>query len=233
MFDDLIAEYNKLEPEGADSWNPLDADRELWHRVRLLIAIKWALQQIPIPISELKILDVGCGVGRSTRALLEFGVNPKNILGIDLRPSAIGYAKSINPAIPFQVVESFGDWPRVGTYHLCMQCTVFSSIKGNEGRLLLSQKMEEMVVDSGFIFWWDRILANDFAGADKLDPLLMFRKSVLLNKSFVSLKPSIHESFRSRANGSSLFYRSIQKYLGHRPSHLMAVFKKCQTDNLL
>ena len=83
MFEDLLKEYERLEPPGTDAWNPLHNDVEFWHRVRLFIALGWALRQIPISIQKLKVLDVGCGVGRSTRTLLEFGVMPENILGID------------------------------------------------------------------------------------------------------------------------------------------------------
>jgi SAM-dependent methyltransferase len=226
LFDDLIAEYKNLEPEDADSWNPLTDDKELWHRIRLFVALKWALRQIPIPASKIKILDVGCGVGRSTRALIELGVRPNNIVGIDLRASAIEYAKALNPGINFYVVESFSDWPHPETFDLCMQCTVFSSIKGNERRLLLARKMEEIVSDGGYIFWWDRIHANTFAGSDLLDLQKMFRQSSLLYKYSVSLQPSIQEALRTNVNSLSFLFRTIQKKWGYRHSHLMALFRK-------
>lgn len=226
MFDNLIAEYKKLEPEGVDSWNPLGNEKELWHRIRLFIAFDWALQQIPVPITKLKVLDVGCGVGRSTRTLVEFGVKPENILGIDLRSSAIECARSLNPAIPFRVVESFDDWPLEASFHLCVQSTVFSSIKGNDLRLSLAKMMENMVINDGYIFWWDRILANDFAGRDLLDPSLLFRNSTLINKISVSLKPSIAESLKNRRCFVMMLLPRVQKILGYSSTHTMAILKK-------
>lgn len=162
MFEDLLTEYERLEPTGTDAWNPLHDDHELWHRVRLFIALGWALKQIPISIEKLKVLDVGCGVGRSTRTLLEFGVMPKNILGIDLRSSAISYAQSLNPGISFQMVRRLEDWPSPGTFDLVMQCTVFTSILGMERRISVAEQMEKSVHDEGYIFWWDGQWAANF-----------------------------------------------------------------------
>lgn len=222
----MITEYEKLEPKGADTWNPLGNERELWHRLRLFLAFDWALQQIPVPVSQIKVLDVGCGVGRSTRALIEFGVKPENILGIDLRASAIEYAKLFNPGISFRVVKSFDDWPLEASFHLCVQCTAFSSIKGSAMRLSLAQMMEKMVINNGYIFWWDRILANDFAGTDVLDPAQFYKNSTILGKLSVPLKPSIAESLKIQGHFVELLLPRIQKYLGFHSTHTMALFKK-------
>jgi trans-aconitate methyltransferase len=98
------------------------------------------------------VLDVGCGVGRSTRLLIEFGLRPENIMGIDLRSSAIEHARRLNPAIPFRTVNSLDDWPLELEFDLCMQCTVFSSIPGVERRRLTARMMAEAVGNKGFIF---------------------------------------------------------------------------------
>jgi SAM-dependent methyltransferase len=58
------------------------------------------------PADTVRVVDVGCGNGRSTRALLEFGVRPQNVVGLDLRMSAIEYARTVNPAIAYSVEVS-------------------------------------------------------------------------------------------------------------------------------
>jgi SAM-dependent methyltransferase len=230
MFEDLLKEYERLEPPGIDAWNPLHNDDESWHRVRLFIALGWALRQIPISIEKLKVLDVGCGVGRSTRTLLEFGVMPENILGIDLRSSAISYAQSLNPAIPFQTVRRLEDWPSPGTFDLSMQCTVFTSILGMERRIAVAEKMEKSVHDKGYIFWWDALWAADFAGADPLRPEELFLNSQVIGHRDYSLRPFIPEALRCLRGrlGGRLAWLA-QHFFGFPPTHCAALFKKIKS----
>jgi len=56
--------------------------------------------------------------------------------------------------------------------------------------------MERAVGKQGFIFWWDRIRANDFAGNDPLDPAAFFSGRCLLSLRRVALWPSVEESLR-------------------------------------
>jgi SAM-dependent methyltransferase len=231
MFEDLLTEYERLEPPGTDAWNPLLDDIELWHRVRLFIALGWALRQIPISIEKLKVLDVGCGVGRSTRTLLEFGVIPENILGIDLRSSAISYAQSLNPGISFQIVRRLEDWPSPGTFDLSMQCTVFTSILGMERRIAVAEKMEKSVHDQGYIFWWDGLPAANFAGGDSLRPEKLFLNSQLIGHREYSLRPFIPEALRClRGRFGSRLAWIAQHFFGFPPTHCAALFQKMKAN---
>jgi len=224
LFNDLISEYSHRYPAGPNLWSPLKSELEFWHRMRLFAALRWGLQQLPIPIAEARILDVGCGLGNSTRALLEFGVKPENVLGIDLLPSFISYAKSLNPAVPVRVVQDFDDWPRE-PFDLCIQCTAFSSIPGNERRTAVAQMMEKMVSDHGYIFWWDSLNANSFAGGDPLDPRALFENSAVLGYRRVSLRPSIDEALRYHGKKTALIARVIKKIAGFPTTHCAAVFR--------
>jgi SAM-dependent methyltransferase len=223
MFADLLSQYGSMEPAGTDAWNPLQNDLELWHRTRLLVELARALKALPGPIEKARVLDVGCGVGRSTRLLIELGLRPENILGIDLRSTAIEYARRLNPAIPFRAVNGFDDWPVEPEFDLCLQCTVFSSISGGERRELTARMMERAVGDNGFIFWWDRLQANDFAGSDPLDPAAFFARRRLLSLLRVSLWPSISESLRP-LHGWRAPLSAVLRWFGYRPTHVAAVF---------
>lgn len=227
VFERMLPAYQYMEPDGADNkWNPLGNDTELWHRTRIFTALKWGLSQLDMPIAEAKILDVGCGAGRSTRALLEFGAKPENLLGIDLRESALAYAQSVNPAIPVRLVRGFDDWPLAGSFHLCMQCTAFSSIQGIEGQRALAEMMEKVVCDKGYIFWWDRVHACEFAGGDLLEPRTLFKQSRLLGYRLVSLPPSFIEASRRGGRRLSSVFWLFQKLLGFPPTHCAALFAK-------
>ena len=223
MFEDLLSQYDTMEPAGADTWNPLQNELELWHRTRLLVELAGALKALPGPLEETRVLDVGCGVGRSTRLLLEFGLRPENITGIDLRPAAIEHARRLNPAISFRTVKGFDDWPVESKFNLCMQCTVFSSISGVERRELTARMMAKAVGDKGFIFWWDRLRANDFAGNDPLDPASFFAGRRLVSLRRVSLWPCVEESLRP-LRGLRKMFVSLFGGLGYPRTHVAAVF---------
>ena len=225
MFEDLIKEYAIREPQGTDTWNPLRNELELWHRVKLFITFKSVLEQLDLPISEIRALDVGCGVGRSTRALLEFGLSPENLVGIDLRASAISRASYVNPAIDFRVVEGLNDWPAIGSFDLCMQCTVFGSIRGLESRLALAEMMEKAVRNNGYIFWWDSILANRFAGGDLIDPRSLFRNCKVVNYWLLSLRPSLGDAVNLKGRAGWLI-QIFQRLFGFPETHCAAVFQK-------
>jgi SAM-dependent methyltransferase len=236
-FDDVINLYQTLEPPGVDAFNPLHDEVELWHRIRILIALARVLRQIPIPIHELKILDVGCGVGRSTRTLLELGAQPENILGIDIRPDALAYAKLINPGISFRLVRDFEEWPAPGSFNLCLHIVAFSSVRGKERRLALAAMMEKMVVPGGYIFWWDLIKANTFAGGDPIEPLKLFKNSDLVGYCEYQLRPIVMDTliyarFWERRYFRSLMGPVLERFLRKislsSPSHCAALFKKRQ-----
>jgi SAM-dependent methyltransferase len=223
MFDEIVQDYNRLEPPGTDAWNPLTNEWELWNRVRLFIELRRALRLLPIPIEKVRVLDVGCGTGRSSLALIFFGVKPENILGIDLRPSAVAYAKSLNPAINFQVVKSFKDWPPVGSFDLCMQCVAFSSIHRMEERKTLAEQMERTVGDNGYIFWWDRKFANPWAGGDALKPKMLFKERVVIMYRLVPLCPTAQESMRPLC-GLRRIFAPVVGILGYFSKHVAALF---------
>lgn len=226
MFEDLILEYLKREPPGTDTWNPLNSELELWHRVRLFQVMDWMFHQLPSPLEAMKILDVGCGVGRSSRMLLDFGARPGNIVGIDLRPDAIAYARTVNPGISFQVIYDFEGWPIEQSFQLCMQCTVFSSIKGMERRFALAAKMESMIEDGGYIFWWDAIQANPIGGGDPLEPCIFFKNCEMVASQLVSLQPSVVEAIRRNNYWAGLMACFLQNHVGYAPSHYAVLLKK-------
>jgi SAM-dependent methyltransferase len=217
----LHQEFAHLEPEGVDRWSPLHDDTEMWHRVRLLIEACQCLRLIPQPIECLQVLDVGCGVGRSSRLLVELGVSPQKLTAIDFRESAIIFARQRNPAIRFRHIADLSEWPRE-RFDLVVQCTAFSSLPGLEIRKQTASLMERSIRDGGYIFWWDLIVANSFAGGEVLDPGSLFPRLEHLRERQVSIYPELSESLR-RLRRIGNWIRSAQTPLTHRPSHCAAL----------
>jgi SAM-dependent methyltransferase len=214
--------YSKMEPPDCDAWSPLHKDLELHHRVRLTLEACRALRRIPKQANQLMALDVGCGVGRSGRLLVELGIPPDNILGIDVRDSAIEFARRVNPAIRYRALHDLTDWP-LERFDLCIQCTVFSSIPGIELREETARLMDRSVSHDGYIFWWDTLIANGFAGGDRLDPLRFFPNRAVLYSREVSLLPEISDAIRP-LRGMGRILSALLKPCGHEATHLAALF---------
>lgn len=184
-FESVLGAYRKMEPKGTDRWNPLDRDRELAYRLSLLEHLCRALRLCRNRIAGLRVLDVGCGNGRSTRMYLDFGLGPEQLTGIDLRGDAIEAARRSHPGIRFLAcgarfpVESKSvDWVSI--------CTVLSSLEPR-ARKHLEAEIRRVLAPGGFLFYFDRRRAHEFAGGDRLEPVALFDGLTLLSSEDIGL----------------------------------------------
>lgn len=173
LYADLIREYQRMEPDGADTWNPLLRDRELEYRLVLYRQLCLALRDCCVDLDRLRVLDVGCGNGRSTRMYLDFGIRPPQITGIDLRPAALKLARGLHPGIAYLAVESDGFPLADAAVDWVSLCTVLSSVGGDAARQRLAGEIDRVLAPGGYLFYFDRISAHGFAGGDELDPLAL------------------------------------------------------------
>ena len=74
VVDQILTDYETLEPGQSDSWNPVGSKFQLGYRLSLFYALARALQQVEPPLADLRVLDLGCGNGRSTRMYLDMGL---------------------------------------------------------------------------------------------------------------------------------------------------------------
>lgn len=214
--------YAQIEPDGQDTWNPVADDVEMWHRTRLLREACRLLRLHPKPAHTLRVLDVGCGVGRSARMLVDLGVQPGNLVAIDLRPAALATARANNPAIDWRLVIGLDDWPDE-TFDLVVQCTVFSSLPGEELRRATADRIRRAAGPDGHILWWDSHTANAFAGGDVLDPRPLFSDRKLLSCERLPMLPTLDEALRP-LRGLKPVVAAALRPLGHRRTHCAALF---------
>lgn len=226
MFASLREEYRARYHPGPELWNPLHSEQELWHRIRLFEALRWGLRHLAIDVKNARVLDVGCGMGQSTRMLLEFGVQPPNVLGIDLLDGFASYAQTLNPALRIGVVGDVETWPSPGQFDLCMQCTAFSSIKEADARRVTAAHMEDMIVEGGRLFWWDSLRTQPFAGGAALDPRELFKRSRLIGYREVCLRPSFAEACQAQGSTARVLCGILQRIWGFRATHRAAVFER-------
>lgn len=172
FVDQILADYSSLEPDQADSWNPVESKFELGYRLNLFFALTRALQRVDGQLEQLRVLDLGCGNGRSARMYLDLGLRPEQVCGLDLRPGAIALARRLNPAIRFDPYDG-GELPT--GHNWLSTTTVLSSVAGRECRQAIVDSIAASLQVGGYVFYYDMRRANPFAGGDVIDPERLFR----------------------------------------------------------
>lgn len=195
-FSAVIGRYAELEPAGTDTWNPLRSDRELLHRLTLYERLCLALRRTSEPTS-LRVLDVGCGTGRSTRVYLDFGIAPEQLTGIDLRPAAVETARRAHPGIDVKVYDGTTIPLESESVDWVSLCTVISSIPGEGPRRHLAREIRRVLAPGGHVFYWDRGEAKDFAGGDVLDPVELFSDLTVVSQEQVRIEGRPERLFES------------------------------------
>ncbi len=168
-------DYDLLEPGQLDTWNPVHSEYELAYRLSIYHAATEALLLSQIPLSQLKVLDIGCGNGRSSRMYIELGLHPEQIIGVDVRTGGtINLAKKLNPAIQFEAYD--GD-PRVYSgrgINWVSLAGVLSTIKDPEGRRILANQIYELLPPGGYLFYFELYQALKMVGGGRIYPLKIF-----------------------------------------------------------
>lgn len=112
-------------------------------------------EQHMTPLWEKRILEVGCGTGGMLRDFIQYGANPKNLLGVDLLADRIRTARELSPNIDFQCFNAeilpYEDM----AFDLVMQFTVFTSILDSEMKRNIAREMLRVLKPDGIILWYD------------------------------------------------------------------------------
>lgn len=222
-FAPVVEEYARIEPDGTDSWSPLNSDRELLHRLTLYEQLCYALR-LGGPVDQLRVLDVGCGNGRSTRIYLDFGLTPDQLMGVDLRGEAIDIARHHHRDIRYVAYDGRTLPAEAESMNWVSVCTVMSSIPGPEARHHLANEIVRVLSPGGVVFYWDRTRAKRFAGGDALEPSLLFPSLAMMSDEQLRIKGGIDRDFPGTALRRTLL--RIAGRLATPRTHRVSVLSK-------
>jgi ubiquinone/menaquinone biosynthesis C-methylase UbiE len=108
-----------------------------------------------LPLSDKKILDVGCGRGDALGTLADLGAKPENLFGIDLLPDRILTAAARHPGMRFECGNAeqlrFPD----AYFDLAVVFTLFSSILDDDMASNIAGEICRVLKPNGGILWSD------------------------------------------------------------------------------
>ena len=118
------------------------------------------------PLTDARILEVGCGTGRWLVEMESLGAQRDRLAGIDLRPESIeqgrlrlsGNAQMGGADLRVGSAAQL-PWPD-RTFDLVMQFTVFTSVAEAELRRVIAQEMVRVLRPGGAIIWYDFAYTN-------------------------------------------------------------------------
>jgi ubiquinone/menaquinone biosynthesis C-methylase UbiE len=140
-----------------DPANQANEWRTREHRERLAQILRERLEK---PLTECRILDVGCGYGSLLAWFRELGVPAENLFGVDLLANRIQVARETNPTLTFLEGNAerldFSD----GSFDLVAAFTVFSSILDPAMAKNVARSMSRVLNGGGAVVWYDMRYPN-------------------------------------------------------------------------
>jgi len=131
-----------------------------WQREMLrLLSGPVGLSSADLP--RLRVVDVGCGHGGRLLDFLRYGFRPANLVGLELLPDRVAYARSQLPAA-VKIYDGDASVADIepGSQDIVFQSVVFSSLLSDEFQQELAARMWSWLRPGGGIIWYDFIYDN-------------------------------------------------------------------------
>ena len=112
------------------------------------------------PLTDRKLLDVGCGDGSLLRESMQWGMKLSHIAGIELREDPVATALELSPGMDVRCGSATNlPWPD-GTFDLVGAHTVFTSILDLRMRREVAAEMQRVLRPGGAVLWYDFTFDN-------------------------------------------------------------------------
>jgi SAM-dependent methyltransferase len=152
------------------------------HRETLRLLERFSYTQL----TDLRVLDVGCGNGNMLRQFLQWGALPENLAGIDLRQEQIAHARHYNPNIDTRCGSAVDlPWPDHSFELACLN-TVFTSIMDVEMKRRIVAELVRVLQEGGAVLWYDFMYNNPW------NPDVKGVKSAEINMLFSGFDIHLH-----------------------------------------
>jgi SAM-dependent methyltransferase len=152
----ILVEYERRKAAGLPERYSLKLRVNQFFRCHSMCAFIRALNREGLfPPEDLRVADVGCGRGIWLSTLSQWGAQPENLAGIDLRAEDLEHARKLLPRADLRLGNA-GSLPWAdGTFDLVSQFTVFTSILDGALRKQVASEMLRVLKPDGVILWFD------------------------------------------------------------------------------
>jgi ubiquinone/menaquinone biosynthesis C-methylase UbiE len=168
-------------------------------------------------LSNMSILEMGCGNGGVLTEFLGFGAFPENLFGIDLLQDRLPRARRILPGSNFANADGQSLPYSSKTFDLVLQYTAISSILDPEIRQNICADMLRVLNPGGMILWYDFWLNPTNPQTRGVCPAEIRRLFPNCNFEFhrTTLAPPIARRIVPFSWGLAFFLESLQVFNTH------------------
>jgi ubiquinone/menaquinone biosynthesis C-methylase UbiE len=111
-------------------------------------------------LSEMRILDIGCGSGNVLREFIRYGANPENLYGIDFLQDRIDTAVKISPNIHFKCGNAEKLPYENNSFDIVILFTVLTSILDSGMKKAIASEALRILKPQGIILYYDYLYDN-------------------------------------------------------------------------
>jgi SAM-dependent methyltransferase len=146
---------------GSSRYAPVNPGQLLFLQEQERLTVRALRRFGMMPLATQRALDVGCGAGYWLRALIMWGAQPNNLVGIDLLADRLRAAKGLCPPEVGWVHGSAAELGfRTASFDIVLQSTVFSSILEPDVKRQVANQMLRVLRPGGVILWYDFHMDN-------------------------------------------------------------------------
>ena len=106
-------------------------------------------------LSDVKLLEIGCGNGQWLAEFQTFGIRAANLAGIELDKTRADIAEARIKGADIRTGNAASLPWSDKTFDIVFQSTVFTSITDDETKSKAASEMMRVCKDDGFILWYD------------------------------------------------------------------------------
>jgi len=147
-----------------------------------------------LSLKDHRVLEIGCGTGARLRSFIQWGVQPENLVGLDLLEERVREARRL---LPQSVTTVTGSASSLGfsdcTFDLVCQFTLFSSVLDDQIKQRISREMLRVVRPDGLLVWYDFKVNNplnpDVQGIEKREIRRLFPECSITFRRLTLLPP--------------------------------------------
>jgi SAM-dependent methyltransferase len=157
----LLADYARRDAEVPREWYAAANPAHLFIRHGIERSMVGMLGRAGLlPLSERRVLDVGCGRGQWLADLETFGASRERLAGLDLVPERAAAAAERLPGADVRQGDASSLPWEDGSFELVVQSMMFSSILDPGVRERAAAEMARVLAGGGAVLWYDFFVAK-------------------------------------------------------------------------